>query len=184
MPSVCCVGRSTTKLFVGNLRAACKRRDLLSVFEAFGAVKECDIIKNFAFVASRARGAARTPRRGVKKPIWLTAAPKQDIYTHSQQMIRMQPASLWRHIYNLKSKRYSSAIIEGSRVVDVCHFHPMSASERYAYRFEINNYINNYYKYNIVVSRELWPTRTGRFVEFSRLITYEHMAYALWFWYH
>ena len=55
----------------------------------------------------------------------------------------------------------------------------MSASEWYAYRFEINNYINNYYKYNIVVSRELWPTHTGRFVEFSQLITYEHMAYAL-----
>ena len=58
----------------------------------------------------------------------------------------------------------------------------MSASKRYVYRFEINNYINT--TYIVHVGRKLWPTHahTSIFVdEFARLITYKHMAYGHWF---
>jgi len=40
----------STKLYVGNLPETCTKSDLLSTFERFGKVTECDIVKNYAFV--------------------------------------------------------------------------------------------------------------------------------------
>jgi len=40
----------STKLYVGNLPETCSKSDLLTTFERFGAVAECDIVKNYAFV--------------------------------------------------------------------------------------------------------------------------------------
>lgn len=40
----------STKLYVGNLPETCTKTDLLSTFERFGKVTECDIVKNYAFV--------------------------------------------------------------------------------------------------------------------------------------
>jgi RNA-binding protein 4 len=42
--------RSTVKIFVGNLPDRCPETDLRELFEQFGEVTECDVIKNFAFV--------------------------------------------------------------------------------------------------------------------------------------
>ncbi len=39
-----------TKLFIGNLPQTVRKADLQQVFEGFGQVVECDIVKNFAFV--------------------------------------------------------------------------------------------------------------------------------------
>lgn len=40
----------STKLYVGNLPETCSKQDLLTTFERFGQVAECDIVKNYAFV--------------------------------------------------------------------------------------------------------------------------------------
>lgn len=44
---------TTTKLFVGNLPGGTKSEDLLDIFEKYGSVTECDVIKNYAFVVRR-----------------------------------------------------------------------------------------------------------------------------------
>ncbi|XP_013390423.1 RNA-binding protein lark [Lingula anatina] len=40
----------STKIFVGNLPDTCKRGELQAMFEKFGTVTECDIIRNYGFV--------------------------------------------------------------------------------------------------------------------------------------
>merc|ERR1719318_345161 len=40
----------TTKLFVGNLPETVRKPDLLALFQKYGKVVECDIVKNYAFV--------------------------------------------------------------------------------------------------------------------------------------
>ena len=42
----------STKLYVGNLPETCRRADLLSEFDKYGKVVECDIVNNYAFVVS------------------------------------------------------------------------------------------------------------------------------------
>lgn len=41
---------SKTKLYVGGISESCPQGDLQSLFEQFGTVAECDIVKNYAFV--------------------------------------------------------------------------------------------------------------------------------------
>ena len=41
-----------TKIFVGNLNEKSASEDLRVLFEKYGEVSECDIIKNFGFVVS------------------------------------------------------------------------------------------------------------------------------------
>nr|XP_039248188.1 RNA-binding protein 4.1-like [Styela clava] len=38
------------KIFVGNIPSDCARADVLDIFEKYGKVRSCDIIRNFAFV--------------------------------------------------------------------------------------------------------------------------------------
>lgn len=38
------------KIFVGNIPSDCARRDVMELFDKYGKVKDCDIIRNFAFV--------------------------------------------------------------------------------------------------------------------------------------
>ena len=40
------------KLYVGNLPDHCRRASLQELFEKYGKVSQCDIVKNFAFVVS------------------------------------------------------------------------------------------------------------------------------------
>lgn len=40
------------KLYVGNLPDQCRRLSLKELFEKYGKVSQCDIVKNFAFVVS------------------------------------------------------------------------------------------------------------------------------------
>ena len=40
------------KLYVGNLPDQCRRTSLKELFEKYGKVSQCDIVKNFAFVVS------------------------------------------------------------------------------------------------------------------------------------
>ena len=42
----------TTKLFVGNLPETVRKPDFLALFQKYGKVVECDIVKNFAFVVN------------------------------------------------------------------------------------------------------------------------------------
>ena len=41
-----------TKIFIGNVNPNTKADQLQVLFEQFGKVTECDIIKNYAFVVS------------------------------------------------------------------------------------------------------------------------------------
>lgn len=43
---------STTKLFVGNIREDCLSADLRALFDKFGEVAECDVVKDYAFVVN------------------------------------------------------------------------------------------------------------------------------------
>ena len=38
------------KLYVGNLPDQCRRTSLKELFDKYGKVSQCDIVKNFAFV--------------------------------------------------------------------------------------------------------------------------------------
>ena len=56
---VCCsrtyaggTGKPGTKLFVGNLPHDCTNSELRTLFEPYGEITECEIIKDFAFVVS------------------------------------------------------------------------------------------------------------------------------------
>lgn len=40
------------KLYVGNLPDQCRRTSLKELFEKYGKVSQCDVVKNFAFVVS------------------------------------------------------------------------------------------------------------------------------------
>nr|XP_033810005.1 RNA-binding protein 14-like isoform X2 [Geotrypetes seraphini] len=41
---------NTTKVFVGNVSAACSSTELRQLFESYGKVVECDVLKDYAFV--------------------------------------------------------------------------------------------------------------------------------------
>ena len=45
-------GEKEVKLYVGNLPDHCRRGALQELFEKYGKVSQCDIVKNFAFVVS------------------------------------------------------------------------------------------------------------------------------------
>lgn len=45
-------GEKEVKLYVGNLPDRCRRGALQELFEKYGKVSQCDIVKNFAFVVS------------------------------------------------------------------------------------------------------------------------------------
>jgi len=40
----------TTKLYVGNIPETCRRVELQKLFEQYGTVTECDIVKNYGFI--------------------------------------------------------------------------------------------------------------------------------------
>ena len=42
-----------TKLYVGNIPSSVSSRELTELFEKYGKVIECDIIKDYAFVVRR-----------------------------------------------------------------------------------------------------------------------------------
>ena len=42
----------STKLYVGNLPETCRKLELQKLFENYGTVVECDIVKNYGFVVS------------------------------------------------------------------------------------------------------------------------------------
>lgn len=42
----------STKIYIGNLPETCRRVELQKMFELYGKVIECDIVRNYAFVVS------------------------------------------------------------------------------------------------------------------------------------
>lgn len=40
----------STKLYIGNLPETCRKADLQKMFEAYGKVIECDIVRNYCFI--------------------------------------------------------------------------------------------------------------------------------------
>lgn len=51
MPGFSSVG--TFKIFVGNLADKTTKADIQPLFEKYGKVVECDIVKNYGFVVSK-----------------------------------------------------------------------------------------------------------------------------------
>lgn len=70
----------STKLYIGNLPETCRKIELQKVFEQYGTVVECDIVKNYGFVhyenPDEARRAAdaldNTPFEGVNLKVELS----------------------------------------------------------------------------------------------------------------
>ena len=46
-------GPPPTKLYVGNLPEDCKRSELSALFEKYGKLEKCDVLRSFAFVVSQ-----------------------------------------------------------------------------------------------------------------------------------
>ncbi|XP_067129273.1 uncharacterized protein [Centruroides vittatus] len=42
--------RKITKIYIGNLPESCQNKDMQQLFEKYGKVEECDVIKNYGFV--------------------------------------------------------------------------------------------------------------------------------------
>ncbi|CAG9565050.1 unnamed protein product [Danaus chrysippus] len=66
-------GAGTFKIFVGNLSDKTTDADLRPLFEKFGTVVECDIVRNYGFVhmekrASRPRSHSEPQRRNARAP--------------------------------------------------------------------------------------------------------------------
>ncbi|XP_041037755.1 RNA-binding protein 4-like [Carcharodon carcharias] len=57
--------RNATKLYVGNVAEAASTRELQRLFEAYGRVVECDIVKNYAFVHMEKERQALEAIRGL-----------------------------------------------------------------------------------------------------------------------
>ncbi|XP_068116669.1 RNA-binding protein 14 isoform X1 [Hyperolius riggenbachi] len=51
--------QNTWKIFVGNVSPACDASELRSMFEAYGKVVECDVVKDYAFVHMERESEAR-----------------------------------------------------------------------------------------------------------------------------
>ncbi|XP_072279129.1 uncharacterized protein [Pyxicephalus adspersus] len=51
--------QNTWKIFVGNVNAACDASELRVMFEAYGKVVECDVVKDYAFVHMEKESDAR-----------------------------------------------------------------------------------------------------------------------------
>ena len=58
--------RATTKIFVGNLPDRYPDDSLRELFEQYGEVSECDVIKNFAFVHFVSEEEAESAVKGLK----------------------------------------------------------------------------------------------------------------------
>ncbi|XP_074786381.1 RNA-binding protein 14 isoform X2 [Athene noctua] len=75
---------NTCKIFVGNVSAACTSGELRSLFQQYGTVVECDVVKGTApsgaSRSSRISGAWRTRRSGTaarpQSPRWISAASR------------------------------------------------------------------------------------------------------------
>ncbi|XP_072345580.1 RNA-binding protein 4 [Scyliorhinus torazame] len=57
--------RNATKLYVGNVAAGARTRDLQRLFQVYGRVLECDIVKNYAFVHMEKERQAQEAARGL-----------------------------------------------------------------------------------------------------------------------
>ena len=57
--------RATTKIFVGNLPDRYPDDSLRELFEQYGEVSECDVIKNFAFVHFVSEAEAEAAVKGL-----------------------------------------------------------------------------------------------------------------------
>ncbi|KAG8449529.1 hypothetical protein GDO86_016248, partial [Hymenochirus boettgeri] len=51
--------QNTWKIFVGNVSSSCEDADIREIFEAYGRVMECDIVKDYAFVHMMRESEAR-----------------------------------------------------------------------------------------------------------------------------
>lgn len=55
----CDDNKTLTKIYIGNLPENCHRSDLQEIFEKYGEVEECDVVKNYGFVHMRSQEEAR-----------------------------------------------------------------------------------------------------------------------------
>ena len=58
------------KLYVGNVAVSARNCELKELFEKFGAVAECDILKEFAFVHMASENDARAAIAGLNDSVW------------------------------------------------------------------------------------------------------------------
>uniref|UniRef100_T1JGS7 RRM domain-containing protein n=1 Tax=Strigamia maritima TaxID=126957 RepID=T1JGS7_STRMM len=69
--ALCASTMQKTKIFVGHLPPGCSPADLQELFSKFGSVKECDIIKNYAFVHMTSEEEAQAAIQGLNNYIFL-----------------------------------------------------------------------------------------------------------------
>lgn len=56
-------GAQSYKLFIGNLDESTKAADIRPLFEKYGKVMECDVVKNYGFVHFQSENDAREATR-------------------------------------------------------------------------------------------------------------------------
>ncbi|XP_035690903.1 RNA-binding protein 4B-like [Branchiostoma floridae] len=81
-------GEMTTKLYVGNVPQPARKKDLQDLFEKFGKVNECDIIKNYGFVHMDNEQDANDAIKALTNTEWMGTRITVEM---SKSKVRTQP---------------------------------------------------------------------------------------------
>lgn len=72
---------STVKIYVGNIPSAARNSELKELFEKFGKVAECDILKDFGFVHMEDTSDAKAAIAGLNDTLWKGSRIRVEIST-------------------------------------------------------------------------------------------------------
>lgn len=76
---------STIKLYVGNVPSVARNAELKELFEKFGKVTECDILKDYGFVHMDDTNSAKAAIAGLNDSLWKGSRIRVEISTTRTQ---------------------------------------------------------------------------------------------------
>lgn len=93
------------KIYVGNLTTAARSCDLKELFEKFGRVVECDILKDFGFVHMENLNDAKAAIAGLNDTVWKGSRVRVELSTTRTQKGEPSERSLNRPSSILRNRR-------------------------------------------------------------------------------
>ena len=124
------------KIYVGNVPPAARNSELKELFEKFGKVIECDILKEFAFVHMDDISDAKASIAGLNDSLWKGSRIRVEIST--TRTSKGEPSL--RKLNKLRAIRHRTDYIEGSgaerryRSPESSRHPPRDERDRYASR--------------------------------------------------
>ena len=85
------------KLFVGNVPPRVNKSDLIDLFEKYGRVDECDILKDFAFVHMRYTTDGKAAISALDRTNWRGFRLRVEVSTTSKRQRYALSLSLTHH---------------------------------------------------------------------------------------